>query len=587
VAAEQILERVRLTCTTAGHLRLRQITGRAARNVSRALDPLYRRRDELRREDDLITPCFRPAYRQRLLEAGGLSGAELLYTARAAGRGVFRFLNLEAAPDPTSWRAEGVPRLWHYHLHYFAYATDLAYAAVQTGEAAHERAFARLVGSWLDSTSRREGDAWDPYPTSLRIMNWVRALELLEDRVPADLRARMYHSMRHQLEHLTRNLEVDLQANHLFMNYAALAIGGAYADPTGRRGWRELGQRGLRRELLEQFNPDGGHYERSPMYHANVLGTALEALHVLGHAEWCGDEEVVARLERAVAFARAMRSGDGTGRLFNDSTETGGIRPAALDVWSRGLLHAAAPAPLLRGARCFPDTGFHGVVTGAGDSLWVDASAPAPAHQPGHAHNGLLGFVLDVGGLPVVVDSGVHGYDGDPFRAYSRGTAAHSTLSIAGREQSEMWSTFRVARRALLHEATCEGEPDAWRFTGAYSPYWDRRVTHRRTIEQAGPRAWRVCDDVLGCTGAPVTSRIRLHPECELRREEGLLRVRRGSAALVIRPFGIEEMQVTAGASDPCEGWYLPDFGVAIPSPTVLFRGTADTAMGYSLEVEA
>jgi len=40
------------------------------------------------------------------------------------------------------------------------------------------------------------------------------------------------------------------------------------------------GQRLLARELREQILPDGGHFERSPMYHAILLKDVLDLLHL-------------------------------------------------------------------------------------------------------------------------------------------------------------------------------------------------------------------------------------------------------------------------------------------------------------------
>src|SRR5262249_26913941 len=95
--------------------------------------------------------------------------------------------------------------------------------------------------------------------------------------------------------------------------------------------------------------------------------------------------------------------------------------------------------------------GYAGVANAEpGERFILDVGHPAPRHQPAHSHCGILSFELDFDGWPVIVDSGVSGYDADPFREYSRSTRAHNTVSIDGLEQSEVWSTFRMARRAEL-----------------------------------------------------------------------------------------------------------------------------------------
>ena len=79
-----------------------------------------------------------------------------------------------------------------------------------------------------------------------------------------------------------------------------------------------------------------------------------------------------------------------------------------------------------------------------------------PDYQPGHAHGDLLSFELSFAGRRVVTDSGVHGYDGDPLRAWCRSTHAHNTVEIDGQSQCEFWSVFRVARRARPRDVRFE-----------------------------------------------------------------------------------------------------------------------------------
>ena len=93
------------------------------------------------------------------------------------------------------------------------------------------------------------------------------------------------------------------------------------------------------------------------------------------------------------------------------------------------------------------DAGYYGA-RGSGHYVVCDAAPIGPDYQPGHAHGDLLSFELSLAGRRVIVDAGVHGYDGDPLRAWCRSTRAHNTVEIDGEDQCEFWGTFRVARRA-------------------------------------------------------------------------------------------------------------------------------------------
>ena len=75
---------------------------------------------------------------------------------------------------------------------------------------------------------------------------------------------------------LAGNIEYQLGANHLFVNLKALLFAAAFLDGDyGRELARPVGRR-FERELIEQFLADGGHYERSPMYHAILTQDLLE-----------------------------------------------------------------------------------------------------------------------------------------------------------------------------------------------------------------------------------------------------------------------------------------------------------------------
>ena len=78
-------------------------------------------------------------------------------------------------------------------------------------------------------------------------------------------------SLATQLAWLERRLEYHLLANHLLKNGKALLFGGLFLAGPGCRTLARLGLEILLREADEQILADGGHFERSPMYHCIVL----------------------------------------------------------------------------------------------------------------------------------------------------------------------------------------------------------------------------------------------------------------------------------------------------------------------------
>jgi len=108
----------------------------------------------------------------------------------------------------------------------------------------------------------------------------------------------------------------------------------------------------------------------------------------------------------------------------------------------------------------------------------VDVGQIGPDYQPGHAHCDCLSFELSIGANRLLVNSGISTYNANMRRLLERQTAAHNTVSIVGHEQSEVWSAFRVGRRARpawveVGNAFISAEHDGYRPAG---------ITHRRRL---------------------------------------------------------------------------------------------------------
>ena len=107
-------------------------------------------------------------------------------------------------------------KLWRYNQHYF---DDLnAEQAVDRVEWHRE-----LLNDWISNNPPFKGNGWEPYPTSLRLVNWIKwALSGVE------LPAYYLESMVLQARWLERRIEWHLLGNHLFANAKALVFVGTY-----------------------------------------------------------------------------------------------------------------------------------------------------------------------------------------------------------------------------------------------------------------------------------------------------------------------------------------------------------------------
>lgn len=467
------------------------------------------------------------------------------------------------------WEHEHVSPLWTYNLHYFDFAHDLALAYDETSDDRYLTSFQALVVDWIERCAPRMV-GWQPYPTSLRIVNWVYSLLLLGDSLPADVRRRIDHSVARQVAWLDRRLEHHLSANHLQANYKALTVAGLYFEGRSARRWRQRGLAGTWRAVTTQVLSDGVHYERSPMYHAIALADFLE---IVSLADAVGEpvpEKVRKRVGRMVHAFGALSRPDGSLHLFNDAAN--GIAPgrSGLAVAARAVTAVELKTP--RSHIALPEGGYWGWVDPEqGMRLVLDCGEPGPQHQPAHAHCDLLSYELDLQGRPVVVDSGTSGYAGDPLREYARSTRAHNTVQIGSREQSEIWGVFRMGRAARVTRSRLE-PTRFFRFVGAYAVY-DGVAIHERSFDWDGARL-RVEDRVEGAHGKLVRSFIHLHPDLEVRPHNDGLLVTGDGVRVAIRVDGVDRVRIARGSEAGLEGWYCPRFGMAVPAPVVALEAS-------------
>jgi uncharacterized heparinase superfamily protein len=115
--------------------------------------------------------------------------------AQAIGRNEFSFLGVSDILPEVDWSREYHQPLWTYHLHYFEYATDVAWAYRHTGDAAPLRRLEALVDSWMTATEGGRGPGWEPYVISQRALNWIVTLALVSEALSPELVDRMTQSL--------------------------------------------------------------------------------------------------------------------------------------------------------------------------------------------------------------------------------------------------------------------------------------------------------------------------------------------------------------------------------------------------------
>ena len=394
------------------------------------------------------------------------------------------------------------------------------------------------------------------------------------DETPA--RGALLASLHEQAAFLYRNVETYLLNNHVLENARALILAGCWLGDQGEAPrWLAKGVELLREHGAAQVLPDGGHFERSVMYHSLMLETWLDVLNVLPpeHPDAGAWSETAGAM---MDFLASLLHPDGDIALFNDAAHRIAPSPERLLAYGRELLGREP-----RTCDEFPDSGYF-VHRGPEVFLAMDAGPVGPDVSPGHGHADVFSYELSLKGRRIVVDRGTHEYAAGAMRDADRATRSHNTACIDGRDQVEFWASFRVARRDaprgvrfVRGEGGCslEGVFDGWgRLLGD-------GLEHRRVLSaDDAARCITVEDRVSGRGRHLIESLVHLHPEASAAVDGRSVAIRRDEVACRI--------EVTEGGEPSLESsLYCPEFGRALPGTAVVLRhdGPLPVTLSYRI----
>ncbi len=345
---------------------------------------------------------------------------------------VFTFLNISHSfKDKIDWNFDENGKLWTYNLNYFDYLNQ--------NKLLKESALV-LIEDFIANIEKSK-DGLEPFPIALRGINWIKFLSsnnIKQQYIDDSLYAQYYILM--------DNIEYHLLGNHLLENGFSLLFGAYYF---GDDILLEKAKKILFTELDEQILDDGAHFELTPMYHQIMLFRLLDCINLVSNNEKIFDEKELCifltnKARLMLGWLVAMTYKNGKIPHFNDSTNE--IAPSSneLFLYAKKLNIEFERTPLKEsGYRRFDTSKYE---------LIVDVGNIGPDYIPGHAHSDTFNFELVVDNKSIIVDTGISTYESNDRRKLERSTKAHNTVVINNIDQSEVWSSFRVARRAKIIE---------------------------------------------------------------------------------------------------------------------------------------
>ena len=307
----------------------------------------------------------------------------------------FTFLNSTVYfNNSIQWNYIEEGKLWNYNLHYFDYLNQ--------NTLPNSVIFHLLITYIQNINIIKYGT--EPYPTSLRIINWIKAI--CKHQIKNNI---IDESLYKQLFFLSNNIEYHLLGNHLLENAFALLFGSYYFRNDKLY---DKAKKLLLKQLDQQLLQDGAHFELSPMYHCIIIFRLLDSINIVKHNTWKKHELLPFLTEKAsimLNYINNMSYDDGTVAHLNDSTI--GIAPSI-----RKLLEYAESLQVRQ------KTGI-AIITypkrvEAEYECIVDVNEIGPDYIPGHAHADTFTFELRLRGRPFIVDTGISTYEISKRRDY-------------------------------------------------------------------------------------------------------------------------------------------------------------------------
>jgi hypothetical protein len=423
----------------------------------------------------------------------------------------------------------------HQHL------VVLAKAYCLTGE---QRYVQELCAEWYQWNKE------NPYPIGInwssslevafRTLSWLWIRELLKDcavvppSFPSDLLVGLAQNARYVSQYLSTYFSPN---THLMGEALALLFVGTLCPQIrSAPDWATLGWDILLKESGREVQADGIYFEQSVYYHVYALDIFLHA-RIL--AERNG-RQIPATFDRKIEqMAEALsiigQSGtpprigdDDGGRLFDprrngaahlcDPLSTAAVLFERADfkavssglreetLWLLGIngVTTFAKLPVVNPkltSRGFESSGFYVMASDTPRTQLVARAGRMGALRAGHSHCDLLSLNLSINDQEVLGDPGTYKYvSGSEDRDAFRGTSAHNTLRIDGRDQAESGDSFSWVSPPAVRVRHWMAGQTVDVLAAEHSGYQrlPSPATHRRWVVHLKNQFWFVRDEVEG-----------------------------------------------------------------------------------------
>ena len=476
----------------------------------------------------------------------------------------FIFFDEKGDIDSTGWNPQNYQKLWIYNLHYFDFLNFQR-------EKDDEDDFIQnnIINRWINENPCFIGIGWDSYPTSLRIVNWVKWI--MNGNYCS---SKMLESLNLQTEWLYKRIEWHLLGNHIFANAKGLLFSSVLLEGEQSKKWYKKSISIIKRELNEQVLEDGGNFELSTMYHAIFLEDLLDIIQLsMAFPESFKEDDITQWQEIATKmlhWLEVMTHRDGNIALFNDSAFNVSLSTADLVKYAHNLNLSTLSSKNYTNNKIrfehLKESGY-AKISNSNIDLFIDIANVGPSYLPAHAHADTLSFELTYKNQRVFVNGGTSTYEISDKRLRERSTSNHNTVVLNDYNSSDVWGSFRTGRRAKPINLNVKHFKDSITISCAHDGYTflpGRPIHYREWYINKNKLC--VTDKISGKYNSAIAHYI-IHPDVKI--------VENFKGNLTLKLIdGSEVNMITNGVEyDIDDFMYAPNFGNGILTKVIKLHG--------------
>jgi uncharacterized heparinase superfamily protein len=468
-----------------------------------------------------------------------------------------------------------------WELNRLQYLQPLAALAYIEKDPAIARFCLQEIENWINNNQPYLGINWTSgIEVALRAVSILIVMSFVGEYASSLLRAKIWGTLQAHGKWLERYPSKFSSANNhrTAEGLGLLAIGIVCPQLIDAENWKTQGWQILCESAATQIGYDGTGVEQAISYHEIVL----EMLS-LGKQLVTGDMKIpdsyLQQINRGYEFINWLTDKCGHKPHIGDNDEGFVLEKNIRHIFLGSNLTLQKPS----GVKTFEQGGYtvgrhhvHGrevlFVFDHGNLGYLSIAA--------HGHADALSIWLHIDGQPVFVDAGTYLYhSGSNERDAFRGTAAHNTLCLEGKNSSTISGPFNWSHKANARITSSDLAPDNWSVESEHDGYIKNFGTrHRRKVEYNSAVGITIIDKITGSKNRNVQIGYLLHPDLSAAVDGQNIRIRKKDITLLqLRYEGPLKPEIKTDA------FYSPSFGIKQTTTRIQFLGELEPDQASAL----